>query len=108
VVDSTASVERFGRRRRDSSEVLWNEPCGLSTHELVDAETAEKLGIGCYIAAEIVVVDHQQLFIVGDGKTHGGYRNPPLKPEHNYRIWFGLIVTVDGVCGSKLSLNLTN
>jgi hypothetical protein len=70
----------------------------------VDAKNAEILGVGCYIAAEIVVVQHQQPFVVGDGKTYGGYYNAPLKPENSYRIWFGLIVTVDGVSNSVQSL----
>jgi len=84
-------------KRRRSSQVTIDEACGLSSHELVDNETAEKLGLTCYVAAEIVLVRDKDLFIIGDGKTYGGYYNAPLKSDHNYRIWFGLVVAVDGV-----------
>ena len=51
----------------------------------------------CYIAAEFLSVERDQLFIVGDNKTYGGFYNAPLRRGETYRVWFGAFVTVDGV-----------
>lgn len=51
----------------------------------------------CYITAEFLSVERDQLFIVGDNKTYGGFYNAPLQRGEKYRVWFGAFVTVDGV-----------
>ena len=84
------------RLKRESVRV--RQPCGLTHSELTDYLTASSRGILCYIAAELMIFDRETLFIVGDNKTYGGYYNAPLKQYENYHIWFGLVVTVDGVC----------
>jgi len=75
------------------------QPCGLSDNELLGYTMASRHGVACYIAAELVNVggDEDQPFIVGDGKTYGGFYNAPLEPDLSYRVWLGFIVTVDGV-----------
>ena len=75
-------------------------PCGLADDELTGSALASQRGVACYIAAEIVNVDDDdegQPFIVGDGRTYGGFYNAPLRPDRSYRVWLGFIVTVDGV-----------
>lgn len=69
----------------------------MSHSQLSDYHTAMRLGDLCYIAAEMLIIHQETMFIVGDNKTHGGYYNAPLKLEEDYQIWFGLVVTVDGV-----------
>lgn len=65
-----------------------------------------KQGDLCYIAAEILIVSPEMLFIVGNNKTYGGYYNAELDSNENYRIWFGLAVTVDGVIQSCFLSNI--
>lgn len=103
VVETLSPKDSSSRRRRRQSPVSEMDPCGLPSAEHVDYSMAEKLNMRCYIAAEIVQFDKAQYFIVGDGKTHGGYTNPPLQLDQDYRIWFGLVVTVDGV--SRICFN---
>jgi protein tyrosine phosphatase len=45
-------------------------------------------------------IERDQVFTVGDGKTYGGFFNAPLKRARSYRIWFGIVVTVDGASAS--------
>jgi len=91
-------VERITNRRR--RRAMSSQPCDLSDNELTGYEAASRRGVLCYIAAEIVDVDENedQPFIVGDGRTYGGFYNAPLLPDYRYRVWLGYIVTVDGVC----------
>jgi hypothetical protein len=91
---SPSSGSSGRRKRRDLSDT---GPCSLTSTELTDHETAEKNNVACYIAAELVVVNNEQSFTVGDSKVHGGFWNAPLDKSKGYRIWFGLVVTVDGV-----------
>ena len=90
-------VERVTSRRRRSVPLSVRRPCGLVDDKLVGYEAASLRGVACYIAAEIVTVDDDKPFIVGDGKMYGGFYNAPLEQDENYRIWLGFIVTVDGV-----------
>lgn len=40
-----------------------------------------------YIAAEFKPRDLPDIFVVGDGKNYGGYKNKPLQPGHSYRLF---------------------
>ena len=91
--DSPKSAARLRRRRESMST-----PCGLSHSELVDHYRSQLFGVSCYVAAEMPKVTEGQLFVVGDNKTYGGYYNSPLDRGFVYHIWFGIVVTVDGVC----------
>jgi len=73
-------------------------PCQLSHDQLRrDYFSAQSNKDECYIAAEFLSIERDQLFTVGDNKTYGGFYNAPLKPGETYRVWFGVFVTVDGV-----------
>lgn len=84
------------RKKREASTV----PCDLGNSELVDYSVATSRGLRCYIAAEIPRLVRSKTFIVGDNKTYGGYYNARLSPDSDHDVWFGLVVTVDGVCCS--------
>ena len=85
--------EPFERKKRGTSPV----PCDLSNSELVDYSIAMLRGLRCYIAAEIPRIVKTKTFIVGDNKTYGGYYNARLSQDSDHDVWFGLVVTVDGV-----------
>ena len=85
------------RNRRETASAM---PCGMSDSELPDYHDAKDKGILCYITAEIDHVDKDSEFTIGDNKTYGQYYNAPLKKGAHYGIWYGLVVTVDGVSQS--------
>jgi len=92
VVERLSSKVSVVKRRASS------RPCQLSHKQLRrDYFAARKNGDDCYIAAEFASVDRDQLFIVGDNKTYGGFYNAPLRRDASYRVWFGFFVTIDGV-----------
>ena len=73
-------------------------PCRKSHVQLHrDYFAASENGDDCYIAAEFPSVEREQLFVVGDNKTYGGFYNAPLRRNEKYRVWFGVFMTVDGV-----------
>ena len=93
VIERLSSKVSIVKRRAYS-----NTPCHLSHQQLgYDYFAARKNGDDCYIAAEFPSVEPDQLFIVGDNKTYGGFYNAPLGRDESYRVWFGFFVTVDGV-----------
>ena len=92
-------VERVSTKALIVKRRTSTGPCRLSHTQLRrDYFAARKNGDDCYIAAEFPSVKRDELFIVGDNKTYGGFYNAPLRPSETYRIWFGIFVTVDGVC----------
>jgi len=99
------SVFRIIAERVPSSHRLKRQsflsPCDMSHSQLHDYQTAIKLGDLCYIAAELVIFREEKLFVVGDNKTYGGFYNAPLMRDETYHIWFGLVITVDGVSTCK-------
>jgi len=75
-----------------------SSPCHMTHGQLRrDYFAAQSNGDDCYIAAEFPSVERDQLFVVGDNKTYGGFYNAPLKHDEEYHVWFGIFVTVDGV-----------
>ena len=76
---------------------LPETPCNLSHSQLVDYSTAMKKRLNCYIAAEIPHISDELDFVIGDNKTHGGYHNAKLNSAWLYDVWYGIVVTVDGV-----------
>lgn len=88
-----------GRRKKRSNEESTNSgiPCGLNHSEILDFARSRNANLPCYVAAEFFSVSDGQPFVVGDNKTYGGYYNGPLEKDTNYYIWFGIVVTVDGV-----------
>ena len=96
VVESKSALSRRRRRRRAAPSPL-GLPCGLTHAELLDRHRATQGGARCYVAAELPRVDEGTTFVVGDNRTYGGYYNGPLDRARLYAVWFGFIVTVDGV-----------
>ena len=91
-------VERLTSKISIVKRQASSGPCGMSHIQLRrDYFAALKNGDDCYIAAEFLSVERDQLFIVGDNKTYGGFYNAPLQRGETYRVWFGAFVTVDGV-----------
>ena len=95
VVERRAPQDQKSRRRREV-----HQPCNLTHNELLNHTLAEQQGIGCYVAADLDVVV-EQIFVIGDNRTYGHYHNVPLETGHQYDVWFGVIVTVDGVSVSS-------
>jgi len=91
-------VERLSSKVLIVKRRVSNTPCHLTHNQLrSNYFAAQKNGDNCYIAAEFPSVEHDQLFIVGDNKTYGGFYNAPLGRDESYRVWFGFFITVDGV-----------
>jgi len=91
-------VERLSSKVLVVKRRASSTPCHLTHKQLrSDYFAAQKNGDDCYIAAEFPSVEYDQLFIVGDNKTYGGFYNAPLGRGESYRVWFGFFVTVDGV-----------
>jgi len=93
-------VEKVTAKKQRRATASSFQPCGLADDELLGYRMASRRGVACYIAAELVNVgdEEDQPFIVGDGKTYGGFYNAPLEDDRRYRVWLGFIVTIDGVC----------
>jgi len=89
VIESSSPV---GRVKRAAST-----PCGLPQASLTNYDEAAARGMNCYIAAELTDVQ-EETFVVGDNRTYGGYKNPALDTGKEYNVWFGIVLTVDGVC----------
>lgn len=64
--------------------------------ELLKAyQGAKDDGLPYYIAAELE--NRTRTFTVGDGKTYGGYDNPPLPQNKHIHISVGVVSTLDNV-----------
>ena len=87
----SSSDDGAGRRRRDTER-----PCNLSQPSLVDHDTAARRGLTCYVAANLDVTV-EQVFVIGDNRTYGGYHNAPLETGLEYEVWYGVVIDVDGV-----------
>lgn len=100
-------VEKLANSNRRLYRDVENSrmPCSMSHSEISDYTRAKSRSVACYVAAEFPVVPDRQPFVVGDNKTYGGYYNGPLDKNVNYYIWFGIVVTVDGVsCSSSIAV----
>ena len=86
------------RRRRRSAPTT---PCGLPPGDLLGYYEATRRGLACYVAAAVPTTpDRQASLVVGSGETDAsGYYNAPLRPGHTYDVWFGSLISVDGVRG---------
>ncbi|XP_064626454.1 receptor-type tyrosine-protein phosphatase T-like [Lineus longissimus] len=85
------AVEKQEQRRRRSTPLEKEERGHLTDHE-----TAKEKGYTSYIAAELDA-NFSGPFVIGDGKTYGGYKNPPLTKGQKYDVIFGIVLTVGGV-----------
>ena len=93
--DSENEVNKERLRRETKPD-----PCG-DTSQLVDYQSSVDQGLDCYIAAEIPDVKQRREFVVGDNHTYNGYYNAPLQRGESYDVWFGVMITVDGVTASS-------
>ncbi|XP_064626440.1 receptor-type tyrosine-protein phosphatase T-like [Lineus longissimus] len=84
------AVEKQQKRRRRSTSLRKEEH-----DQLTDYEAAKKKGYPGYIAAELAA-NFSGPFVIGDGKTYGGYKNPPLTKGQKYDVIFGMVFTVGG------------
>ncbi|XP_018329507.1 putative tyrosine-protein kinase Wsck isoform X2 [Agrilus planipennis] len=53
--------------------------------------------LGYYIAAELQPKQVLEDFVVGDGKTYGGFYNAPLNPNSNYLIIEGMVSSAGNI-----------
>lgn len=68
-------------------------------HNLFGYEEAKENGDELYIAAKFDrgKITNQADFVLGDGKTYGGYKNVPLEPKTNYIVYVRGITEDNGV-----------
>ena len=97
VIELLINQKEGDRTKREPAATM---PCGMSDGELPDYHDAKDKGMLCYITAEIDDVGKNSEFTIGDNKTYGQYYNAPLEKGAHYGIWYGLVVTVDGVSQS--------
>lgn len=62
---------------------------------LKDYDGAKEDGLPYYIAAELE--NRTRTFTIGDGKTYGGYENPPLPLQKHIHISVGVVSTLDNI-----------
>lgn len=74
-------------RRKRSTQLTRQEHT-----QIFDYQTAKEYGHRFYIAAELNA-SFSGVFIIGDGKTYGGYYNPPLETGQKYNVIFGIVLT---------------
>lgn len=74
-------VEKLGKVIKRSTKSLGDNIFGY--------EEAKENGDKLYVAARFDrgKITNQADFVLGDGKTYGGYENVPLEPETNYRVY---------------------
>jgi len=104
VVETRSRPTSSHRSGRSISPPPSSTPCNLTHAQLLNHHQATLAGASCYVAAEMPrerIIENKR-FVVGDNRTYGGYYNSPLKMSNSYIIWFGLVVTIDGVSGLYL------
>ncbi|CAH0562539.1 unnamed protein product [Brassicogethes aeneus] len=58
---------------------------------LMSYDAAKRMGLTYYTAAELNPIEITKPFIVGDGRSYGGFYNPQLDPNVNYNIILGVV-----------------
>ena len=86
-------VERLVTRRRRETSVT---PCHLTPSQLLSYDASMSHGHRCYVTAALDHTDLLTVFVVGDNRTCKGFRNVPLQKDQQYKIWFGVVIVVDG------------
>ena len=91
-------VERLGKVSKRETTSLPDDIFGY--------KEAKANGDKYYIAArfERGTLDSPREFVLGDGKTYGGYQNAPLEPDTKYKAYVRAATEVNGVSIARIRL----
>ena len=84
-------VEKLGRLSKQESTSLPDEIHGF--HEA--KSNGEKFYVAASLSREFLIASKE--FVLGDGKTYGGYENAKLEPGTKYKAYIRGVTEANGV-----------
>ncbi|XP_070194103.1 receptor-type tyrosine-protein phosphatase epsilon-like [Littorina saxatilis] len=90
-------VERLDdKKKKQTRRRRSDDPPDQLRNLEVNFNTAERVGLPAYVAAQLARQKVSGAFTVGDNKTYDGYFNGPLQRNVAYDIWLVAFSDVDG------------